>query len=483
MTPAAAQPVPETTGKTPDLRAQTAPMDLPRLVMRRALAVAVGCLLLALVLGLLRVRLDTEREMAGSLALARAARQLALLQGADPRRAVEELRTLEGLRHLRLEVLDADRLTVLALPPPQDAAPSGSGADLVRRLGVTAAAQTVSWPVQQPEERTWTVVLSASPDSEVQEALGDLGGLFLLLAGCSVTMLAVMQWNVRRSFRPLHGLLGAIARIEQQDPDAVRRLPAMPIRELEAIAQALRRLVDERERNESARRVLGHRLLSVQDDERRRLARDLHDEFGQRLTGLRVDAAWLQRRLEDAPELRSVAAGMAQQIGLIQDDVRQLLQRLRPHASEGDDGSPATVGRLRLLLQDLVSGWQAAANSHGIRFELQVEAADDDLPLPCELVSCIYRISQEALTNVARHAGAQHARLALRVEGDTLHWSVGDDGRGLAGAQAAWQRGNGLVGMQDRVWAMGGDFDWHSESGLSLRARLPLAAIGIEAQP
>ncbi|NML15776.1 sensor histidine kinase [Azohydromonas caseinilytica] len=456
-------------------------MELPRLVMRRALAVALGALLLSLVLGLLRAREDTRREMASSLALARAGAVLSGIGSQDDAAALAALRSLHGLRHLSLALRDAEGRPLPGLPAAAAAEAAGAASPVARLLGLDGPEPAVSWRVPRPDGTAWTVTLTASPDSELQEALGNIAGSFGLLALCSLLMLAVMQWNVRRAFGPLQSLLGAIARVERQDAGALRALGAMPIRELEAIARALKRLVAAQEKAEAARRVLALRLLSLREDERQRLARDLHDEFGQRLTALRVDAAWLTRRLQGQPELQPVAAGMGEQVARVQQDVRGLLARLRPFDTSG--GATPTLGRLRAMLEELMAGWRSAAHGHGLGFELEV-AGDDALALPQELLLGLYRISQEALTNVARHAGATRARLALRVAGDgdggglRVDWSVQDDGRGLDGLEAALQRGSGLAGIKERVWALGGDFDWHGggteAGGLSLRASFAL---------
>jgi two-component system sensor histidine kinase UhpB len=450
-------------------------MELPRLVMRRAAVAALACLAIALVLGLARVRLDTQQEMSGSLAVARASAALALLHSGEATPALESLGELGGLRHLQLDLLDANGERLLHLPDTATQA----GAQHLRWLGVMPPSQSVSWPVQRPDGRSWTVVLTSSPDSEVQEALSNLAGLFVLLALCSLLMLAVMHWNTRRAFRPLQVLVGAIERARQRDLAGLQALPTMPIGELEAIAQALRQLAAELEHNEAARRVLGHRLLSLQEDERQQLARDLHDEFGQRLTALRVDAAWLQRRLDAAPQQQSVVAGMGQQIERVQDDVRRLLQRLRP-LGPVDDAAPATLGRLRLMLEELRRGWSAAPGC-STQFEV-VACGDESVPLPPALVLGIYRISQEGFTNVARHAQARVAQLRVELTGHgeerVLHWSLLDDGRGVAGMEAALRRGGGLAGLKERIWALGGEFSWGDAggAGLALRARLPLTA-------
>ncbi|WP_157269205.1 histidine kinase [Azohydromonas aeria] len=490
--------IPDIPARPADPRPAPLPMELPRLVMRRALAVALGALALSLVLGLLRAREDTRREMEGSLALARAGAALAQIAHQDDAAALAALRELSGLRHLALRLSDADGQPLpgpAAAAPSAPSAPAGVASGVARLLGLAGPAHAVGWSVPRPDGRAWRVELTASPDSELHEALANLAGSFTLLAGCCLLMLAVMHWNVRRAFRPLRALLDAIAHVERQRFGPVRALGAMPIRELEAIARALKHLVAEQEKTEGQRRLLGLRLLSLREDERQRLARDLHDEFGQRLTALRVDAAWLTGRLAEQPALRDVAAGMGTQVARVQEDVRKLLARLRPGDAPGVEGdAPPTPERLRQMLAELVAGWNAPAHGEGTRFELVFEAASGDVPaLPQELLLGLYRMSQEALTNVARHAEATRARLAVRVAGGAagplrVDWSVRDDGRGLDGLEAALRRGSGLAGIKERAWALGGELDWSSGAdpgwpGLALRARFTVEAGVAEVNP
>jgi two-component system sensor histidine kinase UhpB len=307
-----------------------------------------------------------------------------------------------------------------------------------------------------------------------------LGMLGVLLA-CIGGLLLVMRWNVRRSLAPLGGLLGAIARVEQNDLRALRALPAMPIRELEAVAAALRHLAQALATAEGERRLLVQQALTLQEDERHRLARDLHDEFGQRLTALRVDAAWLARRVAEQPALRQVVDGMSAQCERVQLDIRALLTRLQPFGPAGEGGREAdgeSLYRLVALLRALVASWSPPGRDSATRYQLllQWQAADgapqawpdgplaEALRLPRALALTLYRISQEALTNVARHAHARSAELRLHCRGEAapgaalhLAWSVRDDGVGLPDEHGTLQRGNGLAGIQERAWAQGGD--------------------------
>ncbi len=470
-------------GKLPEMKA-AAPIELPRVVMRGALAVAAIGVVLALLLGMWRARSDIREETEGAMVLARA---MALLVHHDERPREALLAELSALplgsqtRHLRLQVRDREGRALLAEAAPEVLAPPLAGLTVLSRsIFPPPPPQTVSWPVALPGGERWTVELTAAPDSEQHEALAQLLELLLLLLAGSALLLAVLFWNVRRSFRPLRPLLDAIGSVEHGDLAPLRALPAMPIRELDAIAAALRHLAGALEQAEAARRLLSRQVMTLQEDERHRLARELHDELGQHLTALRVDAAWLLRRVAGAPELQSVAGGMGAQCERIQQELRALLTRLRPLGSAAD-GEDETVGRLRALLESLVAAW-GQSPGQPTRFTLAFEpgALADEQALPRELVLTVYRISQEALTNVARHAQARRAVLRVRFDAEALDWSVEDDGRGLPDA-AASQRGNGLAGVKERVWAAGGDLraePVHPEGsptpGLRLAARLPL---------
>lgn len=470
------------------------PLDLPRLVMRRATVVGLLVLALALGLGLQRVNEDIRDEVDAAMHLATLMSRLGTLAPLDDAAALASLRAMQQeapLRHLALHIHRADGQTLLA-PPPHDEPPwLGALLRLHDRLGPGDAPRRVSWLVPRPGAAAWVISLDASADSERREALTNLLATLALLLLAIVGLLGVMHLNVRRALAPLATLVGAMAGIERQDPHAVARLPAMPVRELEAIAAALRHLAGALEEAEHRRRLLSQKLLTLQEDERHHLARELHDELGQRLTALRFDAAWLQRRLVEpatdaGSELAEVVQGMAQRCAELQQDVRQLLGQLNPLGPEGagSDAPPLPLARLQQVLAALVQSWQAtpvqAAGAAAPRFELAfgagtAQGALQPLPpgraeaitLPRPLLLALYRLSQEALTNAARHAQASRIRLRLALDpaqppatAAQLHWEVRDDGIGIADPAGAVQRGNGLGGMQERVWALGGL--WHS---------------------
>jgi two-component system sensor histidine kinase UhpB len=459
------------------LGAPAAELELPALVMRRALAVAAVGLVLLLILGIARTRTDTLREMEGSLDLARVGQLLASFKEMPVEDGLHALRNVGGLRHLELVVRDESGSPVLRIGDEEsDSWLVRQGGRLASWIGASRQARPVSYAVPLQDGRTWTAVLSASPDSEVLEATTNLLGLFLLALALVAVLLAAMHWVVKRSLWPLQRLIDFIGDVERHDLAAVKALPRMPIRELEAIAHALRHFAEARERSETARRLLARRVLSLQEDERQKLARDLHDEFGQRLTALRVDASWLQRAGGFQDQAQRVVVGMSEQIALIQDDVRRLLARLRPMgvAPAGMDAGAQGMGTLRALLQELVRGWSSTGSGRAPKVDLDFPQDLDDQPIPQDLSLGLYRITQEALTNVVRHAGASSCSIAIAVGTDhVLTWRVRDDGAGIADLDAALRRGTGLAGLKDRVWALGGFFECGSgpkRTGTELRA-------------
>lgn len=457
--------------------------------MARAGTLALACLAAALALGLSRAQRDMRAEVDDAWAVAAMTALLADLGAHGDARALAELRQLQpaaDARHLYLEVRDAAG-TLLLAPPPTP--PAGALGRLHALLFAPPAPRSIAWQLPRADGGVWQLRLIASAEREKGEALSNLAETFgLLLAGC-LGMLALMHWSLVRSLAPLQPVLAAIESLERGEPGAIRQLPLpMPVRELDAVTRALQRLAHSLAAAEDARGALAQQVFSLQEEERARLARELHDEFGQRLTALRADAAWLQRQLQHEPALLGVVGGMAEQCRLIHEDTRALLERLRPLGQDGldlDNASAALpAAQLHQMLARLVADFSGRALE--VQFDWHEPVPRSAGALPAVLVLALYRISQEALTNVARHARARVARLRIAFEGDrrgsatALAWSVEDDGIGLAadGAAAAGQ-GTGLVGMRERLLALGSDLvvaAGRSGRGTRLSAHVQLAA-------
>ena len=459
-----------------------APLALPRRALRRAALLAAGVVLLALVLGLRRASDNIDDEVGAALALAGTLAQLQALPTQTDEHAMAALRAFgqQGApRHLRLRVVDGAGQLLLDQPEPPAPAWLQPLLWLHRHLDREPEHRVVAWPLARPLGPAWTVALVASHEAERREALHDLATSVGLLLLAAALLLAAIRLNLARAFAPLQAVLQAIGRIEHGDTAAVRALPAMPVHELESVAQALRHLAQALEQAEAERRELGQRVVTLQEDERARLARELHDEFGQQLTALHVDAAWLARRLADDSAAREVAQGLVEHCRHLQRELRAVLARLRPL-----DDEPQDLASLGLRLTSLAQGWGGRTHD-ALTVQLDLPTGEQLAAapaLPAARALALYRITQEALTNVARHAQAGAVVVRLALDGDTLCWSVQDDGVGLADPDAALRRGSGLSGLRQRVWAQGAELTIGAAQpgaarlGLRLEARFALSS-------
>lgn len=452
---------------------RAAPIDLWRLVVRHLVPVALATLVLALAAGLWRAGDDVDDEMHAALSHAAVMGVLIGSAGMDDVQLLQALRAQLGrapLRHVTLSLHDGTGRVRLGPAMAPGASPAWAS-----WLQPGEPMAPVRWPLARPDGTRWTVTVTGTADSERQEAFADLGRLALVVAAGVAAMLGAMAWNVRRGLRPLGDVLAAIGRLRDGDLRAADALPATAVRELQAVGDALRALGAALDAAAEDRRRLSRKLLTLQEDERSFIARELHDEFGQQLTATRIDAAVLQRRLAQEPDLLELVQGLAERTARMQQDLRSLLARLVPREA-ADGGARGLLD----MLEELAAGWRRPGGG-GLDVRVECTLADGPEPLSSALTLALYRMSQEAVTNAARHGAASTVTIAIRAQDDDVEWQACDDGVGLADPAAALQRGSGLAGLRERAWALGGDLRWHParpgqpRPGLCLQARLRVA--------
>ena len=202
------------------------------------------------------------------------------------------------------------------------------------------------------------------------------------------------------------------------------------------------------------------RLYTAKEDERLALARELHDEMGQTSTAIRTEVAVLQRIGRLHPEADESVKRIAESAQHLSQMTRQMLHRLRPPALD-------SMG-LEQALMSLCDNWQ---NSTQNVCDLKTSA----LPEGLNDYACVtvYRIVQEALTNVTRHANAKHVRVQLTLDTQGLNLNIEDDGQGMADTQAVHQ-GFGLLGMQERVASVAGHMTISSKLGQGVRLAIKI---------
>ncbi|HYT48567.1 MAG TPA: PAS domain-containing sensor histidine kinase [Burkholderiales bacterium] len=220
---------------------------------------------------------------------------------------------------------------------------------------------------------------------------------------------------------------------------------------------------DALKRQQQELRELSARVLEAREEEKTRIARELHDELGQLLTALKMDLTWLRERLPDS-ELAKKADEMGEMLDRTVASTRRISADLRP-----------------LMLDDLgladAASWLVDdfGKRSGVRCEFQL-AGNGALENASKAVAtAVYRALQESLTNIARHSGAKHAWVMLAADDGEIQFEVEDDGRGIAPEDLAKVRSLGLKGMRERVTYLGGWFEVARapRGGTRVRARMP----------
>jgi signal transduction histidine kinase len=342
-------------------------------------------------------------------------------------------------RRLR-ELLDARLVTVL-LPSGDDelrfAAVAGDRAELAGATITSSTSKTGRVLERRQSERADSVLDDPDVDHEAMRLLGARSGLWvpLLVRGRAIGVLAA------------HDKLGADVRFTDTD---------LRLAETFATRAALAVDLSERIAQDALRRV-----VEAQELERRRLARELHDETGQALTSILLGLKALEERTGDEAS-RAATEELRELVVSTLQDVRRLAVELRPTALD-DFGLVAALERLTASF----------AEQTGISVDFQTALADERLPE--EVETALYRIVQESLTNVVKHARARRVSILLARKEGSVKAVIEDDGRGFDPAEQVGD-GFGLVGMRERLALLGGRLEIESDAdaGTTIAAEVPV---------
>ena len=288
--------------------------------------------------------------------------------------------------------------------------------------------------------------------------IGAIGALIIALSFVAVVLVSNLLT------RPLRQVAAAAQQIAAGDLD--HRLPVTGGDEIGQLADSFNEMASRvAERDASLRqsheqlRVLSKRLMSVQEQERIRIAREVHDELGQALTALKIDLQQLGVR---HPAVEDSLKPLSRTIDGIIDLVRRIATDLRP--SVLDD-----LGIAAALEQQL----RRVREATGIKTTLTIS---EEPSLDMLTGATLYRIAQEGLSNVVRHAGATEVEISLEIGDGTAELAIRDNGRGIDAGKIGASESLGLIGIRERAELLGGSVNIEGRDGVgtTLIARLPL---------
>lgn len=356
--------------------------------------------------------------------------------------SIFKLKSLDNIRHLKIDFYDingklreTNRVKRQALDgnaPPQwfVNAMSLTGSELQKQTrNIILSGRYVGEMVVTPD-----------PSYEIAEVWDDTIGLLGLAAVFFVLINVLVYLAVKYTFKPVDRILEALTQIEQGQFSS--RLPDFKPVELHAIGQKFNAMADTLQSSTQNNHRLTQQIIRLQEDERKSLARDIHDEIGQYLTAIHVDASAILngRKLSVAKESARAISSVTRQM---MDMVHEILQRLRPRALD-------ELG-LSLALGELVHQWRQRCRNVNIIQNI----ASDIGPIDEAVSITAYRVAQECLTNIAKHANARRVTISVKQDKQFLYLHIEDDGVGFDPTVTA--EGFGLAGMNERIQGLMGE--------------------------
>jgi two-component system sensor histidine kinase UhpB len=398
-----------------------------------------------------------------------------LARSDHPTRDLRQLvATFDGNRHVRAALIDDSGRVAAAsiVARPRSPAPAWFAA----LLGPAPRSVRIATPAAAHGYRA--LVLEPTPALDVSALWTEFSGVVLLLCASSALGLALVYLAIGAALRPLRDLSDGFRRIGAGD--YAQRVAERGPSELRTLEQGFNAMAGQLAAMDGRNRLLETQLVTLQDEERADLARDLHDEIGPHLFAVNVDAQVIgslaagdARAEEIRGHVKSIQAG----VGHMQRLVREILSRLRP--------TRATELGLNAALADLADFWRARRPQMTI--DLALPKAEKGLAET--LKDTIYRVVQEGLANAVRHADAQRVAVSVRLVGGEAVVRVKDDGASATAksdGEGDTKGGLGLIGMRERVRASSGvlTIDRGADGGgWEITARLPLERTETTAEP
>lgn len=377
----------------------------------------------------------------------------------DENKPIFRLQSLDNIRHLKIDFYDVyGRLRETNRHHVQNEDESAPPEWFTKAMGLTdSPMQTQVRDIIVHGRYVGKLVVTPDPSYEIAEIWNDTVGLLGLVAVFFVLVNFIVYSAVRYTFKPVKHILEALTQMEKGRFND--RLPVFKQVELQAIGHKFNVMANTLQQSTLNNHRLTQQIIRLQEDERKSLARDIHDEIGQYLTAIHVDASAILSgtKLSQAKESAKAISAITRQM---MDMVHEILQRLRPRALD-------ELG-LGLALGELIHHWRQRHRQVNLTHKISNDLGNLD-----ESVSITaYRVVQECLTNIAKHANASNVSIVVKQQTEAITLEIEDDGIGFNTSLAT--QGYGLAGMRERILGLMGEINIESAENAGTRIHIKL---------
>ncbi len=371
---------------------------------------------------------------------------------------IYRLSTLEQTRHLKIQLKKPSGSIINITRSPQTVEQQDTPPNWFINL-VVSDYPKAEYQITTFDNHSLTLIIQANPMDEMTEVWHESIAFFsTILALVLFTFLSVhLVFN--KTIQTIQRIVENLKGIEKGEYQ--NKLPDFSTEEYDSIAKAINQLNDVLNRTQQQNQALTQHSLEIQEEERQRLSQELHDEFGQSVTAIKVMAVTAGHEKSDT---KAITHSIVEICDHLMTVVRSMMKQLHPLI--------LTELGLKATLEDLVNHWQTRSPSSF--FSLQIDDAVDRLDKT--IIIQVFRVIQESMTNIIRHANATHITINLNIdsESNTLELLINDNGQGCD--LKSLSAGFGLQGMAERVKLLGGDFKLqsHPNKGMQIKAQIPI---------
>lgn len=428
-------------------------------ITSRILMLSLCVFLLGGFISLWQARQAVQQEMNSSVNLAKQLITLQLSQSSGLA-WIHQLHAIKETRHLSIQLKSATGEVLETSSRVKEKNPLSSPPEWFIKL-VKNNLVKIEHPIITNEGQQLLLIIEANPLNEISEVWEECSAFFSLLCLLIGLIFVVIQVLFHRVLKSISLMVERLASIEEEDYQNL--LPEFPNYEMNLLSQAINHLIRKLRESQKENFALIQHTLTIQEDERERLAQELHDELGQSLTAIKVMSATISKtnNLKNALVSQS-SSSIIEICDHLMKVVRSMMQQLHPLT--------LTELGLKEALHDLVDNWQMRSPNLQIDFE-----CDENLQIcPKSFDIHIFRIVQESLTNIFRHSKASFATIDLRVEKNKLLLEIQDDGVGFNNKNR--KNGFGLLSMKDRVLSLNGELKIysHPNQGMKIFVSFPI---------